>query len=99
MIKINSMVPHFLSIIKEKYDINIIHFSTDCVYDGDRDANILLNEDYYELLLKNIYTRLNLKSINEFDIYLKDYDLKIEDIKTKITIDVLWNELVVKNEL
>ena len=24
------------------------------------------------------------------------YDLKIEDIKTKITIDVLWNELVVK---
>ena len=57
---------------------------------------IVLNEDYYELLLKNIYTRLNLKSINEFDIYLKDYDLKIEDIKTKITIDVLWNELIVK---
>ena len=57
---------------------------------------IELNEDYYELLLKNIYTRLNLKSINEFDIYLKDYDLKIEDIKTKITIDVLWNELIVK---
>ena len=57
---------------------------------------IELNEDYYELLLKNIYTRLNLKSINEFDIYLKDYDLKIEDIKTKITIDALWNELIVK---
>ena len=57
---------------------------------------ILLNEDYYELLLKNIYTRLNLKSISQFDIYLKDYDLKIEDIKTKITIDVLWNELIVK---
>jgi len=57
---------------------------------------IVLNEDYYELLLKNIYTRLNLKSINEFDIYLKDYDLKIEDIKTKITIDALWNELIVK---
>ena len=55
-----------------------------------------LNEDYYELLLKNIYTRLNLKSINEFNIYLKDYDLKIEDIKTKITIDALWNELIVQ---
>jgi len=57
---------------------------------------IVLNEDYYALLLKNIYTRLNLKSINEFDIYLKDYDLKIEDIKTKITIDALWNELIVQ---
>jgi len=57
---------------------------------------ILLNEDYYELLLKNIYTRLSLKSISEFDIYLKDYDLEIEDIKIKITIDALWNELIVK---
>ena len=57
---------------------------------------IELNEDYYESLLKNIYTRLNLKSINEFNIYLKDYDLKIEDIKTKIIIDALWNELVIK---
>jgi peptidyl-prolyl cis-trans isomerase SurA len=57
---------------------------------------IKLNEDYYELLLKNIYTRLNLKSINEFEIYLKNYDLKIEDVKTKIAIDVLWNDLIIQ---
>ena len=57
---------------------------------------IKLNKDYSELLLKNIYTRLNLKSINEFKIYLRNYDLKISDIKTKITIDALWNELIVK---
>ena len=44
---------------------------------------IKLNEDYSELLLKNIYSRLNLKSINEFEIYLKDYDLKIIDIEKK----------------
>ena len=55
-----------------------------------------LNEDYYEILLKNIYSRLNIKSINEFEIYLKDYDLKINDIKTKITIDALWNQLIVQ---
>ena len=57
---------------------------------------IKLNEDYYELLLKNIYSRLDLKSIDEFEIYLKNYDLKIIDIKKKITIDALWNELIVK---
>ena len=57
---------------------------------------IKLNEDYSELLLKNIYSRLNLKSIDEFEIYLKNYDLKIIDIKAKITIDVLWNELIIK---
>jgi peptidyl-prolyl cis-trans isomerase SurA len=55
-----------------------------------------LNEDYYEVLLKNIYSRLNIKSINEFEIYLKDYDLKIDDIKIKITIDALWNELIIQ---
>ena len=57
---------------------------------------IKLNEEYYEILLKNIYSKLNLKSINEFEIYLKDYDLEINDIKTKITIDALWNELIIK---
>ena len=57
---------------------------------------IRLNEDYSELLLKNIYSRLNLKSINEFEIYLKNYDLKIIDIEKKITIDALWNELIIK---
>jgi len=57
---------------------------------------IELNKDYYEILLKNIYLKLNLKSINEFEIYLKDYDLKLNDIKAKITIDALWNELIIQ---
>jgi len=57
---------------------------------------IKLNEQYSELLLRNIYSRLNLKSINEFEIYLKNYDLKIIDIKKKITIDALWNDLIIK---
>jgi peptidyl-prolyl cis-trans isomerase SurA len=57
---------------------------------------IRLNEDHFELLLKNIYSRLNLKSKDEFEIYLKNYDLKINDIKTKITIDALWNELIIQ---
>ena len=57
---------------------------------------IKINEDYYELLLKNIYTRLNLKSMNEFEIYLKNYDLKINEIKIKITIEALWNELIIQ---
>ena len=57
---------------------------------------IKLNKEYSELLLKNIYSRLNLKSMNEFEIYLKDYDLTLIDIKKKITIDALWNELIIK---
>ncbi|MDC0424061.1 peptidylprolyl isomerase [Candidatus Pelagibacter ubique] len=57
---------------------------------------IKLDDDYYNVLLKNIYSRLSIGSINEFELYLKDYDLTINDIKTKITIDALWNELIIQ---
>jgi len=57
---------------------------------------IKLDDDYYDVLLKNIYSRLSIRSINEFELYLKDYDLTINDIKTKITIDALWNELIIQ---
>ena len=57
---------------------------------------IKLDDSYYDVLIKNIYSRLNIRSINEFELYLKDYDLTINDIKTKITIDALWNELIIQ---
>ena len=58
---------------------------------------IKLDEVYSDLLLKNIYSRLNLKTINEFEIYLRNYNLTINNIKTKIAIDALWNELIIRN--
>ena len=57
---------------------------------------IKINEDYSSILIKNIYSRINLKSLNEFERYLKDYGLTINDIKTKTTIDALWNELIMQ---
>jgi peptidyl-prolyl cis-trans isomerase SurA len=57
---------------------------------------IKINEEYLNLLLKNIFLRLNLKSLDEFKIYLKDYNLTLENVKRKITIDALWNEIIIK---
>ena len=57
---------------------------------------IKMNEEYSNILIKNIYSRMNLKSLNEFEQYLKDYGLTINDIKTKTTIDALWNELIIQ---
>lgn len=34
MIKINSIIPHWLSKISKKNSVKFIHFTTDCVYDG-----------------------------------------------------------------
>ncbi len=57
---------------------------------------IKINEDYANALIKDIYSRLNLNSVNEFELYLKDYNLTLSKIKTKITIDALWNELIIQ---
>ena len=57
---------------------------------------IMISENHSNILLKNIYSRLGLKSLNEFELYLKDYELSIIDVKKKITINALWNELIVK---
>ena len=57
---------------------------------------IELNKEYLDLLLKNTYLKLNLKTINEFELYLKDFNLTTNNIKTKLTIDALWNELIIQ---
>jgi peptidyl-prolyl cis-trans isomerase SurA len=38
---------------------------------------IKIDEEYLNLLLKNTYTRLNLQSLKEFELYLKDYYLDL----------------------
>ena len=57
---------------------------------------IKINEEYLNLLLKNIYLRLDIESLNEFKMYLKNYDLSLTEVKRKITIDALWNELIIQ---
>ncbi len=45
--------------------------------------------------LKNIYTRLNYTDEKEFEIFLKEKKIySLNEIKEKIKIEVLWNELI-----
>ena len=45
-------------------------------------------------LIKSFYLRLNLKSLEEFEKYLKDQNLDIKNIKNKIAIEAVWNKLI-----
>ena len=56
---------------------------------------IKIKEEYQNILLRNIFSSLNLKSLDEFKIYLKDYDLTLNDVKKKITLNVMWNNLII----
>ena len=57
---------------------------------------IKIDIKYLNILLKTIYTRQGLKSMEEFEEYLGGFGLSIDDITKKITIDALWNQLVIK---
>ena len=55
---------------------------------------IELNIEYLDILLKQLYIKQGLKSLDEFKTYLKNYDLILSDVEKKITIEALWNQLV-----
>ena len=47
-------------------------------------------------ITKNLYTRLGINSEEEFKTYLAKYDLSIEDVYEKLTIETNWNALIYK---
>ena len=57
---------------------------------------IKIKEEYLDFLLRDMFLRLDLESLDEFEVYLKNYDLTLETVKKKITINALWNELIMK---
>jgi peptidyl-prolyl cis-trans isomerase SurA len=57
-------------------------------YDLDKETEFL------DGVIKEFYTRLNIKDINEFSDYLNGYNLKLDNVKNKIKIEMLWNKLI-----
>ena len=57
--------------------------------------NTNIEEDLLNNALKNIYQNLNLNSNDEFAKFLNNYDLNLDYIKNKISIEILWNRLIV----
>jgi len=55
---------------------------------------IELNPLMTEKLIKERYTKLNFTEKNEFLEYLKYYQVDINTIENKITIEALWNQLI-----
>jgi len=72
------------SLIKEKIkEIELLNY-----FDLNTSSNIADN------IVKNIIKNLNFNNENEFERYLQDYDLTIDDIKKKFVIEASWNQLI-----
>ena len=56
--------------------------------------NKSINEENFENIIKNTYSKLDLASKEEFKNYLNSFGIKYESYLKKINIEVLWNELI-----
>lgn len=56
--------------------------------------NTNLNQKYLNQIIKQRYSRLNISSKDEFINYLLNYNISIETIESKISIEALWNQLI-----
>ena len=50
--------------------------------------------EYLDNYIENFYKKIKINSLEEFKLYLSGYNLKYENVKKKIEIEVTWNELV-----
>lgn len=53
-----------------------------------------VEENIIDQVIKNLYSDINITSINDFKNFLEQKDLNFENVKEKIKIEILWNRLV-----
>jgi peptidyl-prolyl cis-trans isomerase SurA len=57
-------------------------------YDLDQKSSFLKES------MESLYKRLGLNSQKEFETYLYEYNLKFEDVRKKLEIEIVWNEMI-----
>ena len=55
---------------------------------------IEIEKKFLDPLIKNVYLRLNMKSLDELKNHLNNYNIDFVNFKEKIIIDALWNDLI-----
>ena len=45
-------------------------------------------------VIKNVYKRLNFQSISDFANYLNTFGLSLNEVKNKLKIEIMWNQLI-----
>ena len=47
-----------------------------------------------DLVVKSYYEKLGINSLDDFELYLKQYNLELNIVKKKIEVELLWNRLI-----
>jgi len=51
-------------------------------------------EEYIDVIIKSYYEKLEINSLDNFLLYLKEYNLELDIVKKKIKIEIFWNRLI-----
>ncbi len=58
--------------------------------------NLELEDKFIQKFMLEYFNEFNFNSLQELDDFLKKNSLSLEDIKEKITIQIMWNQLIFK---
>jgi peptidyl-prolyl cis-trans isomerase SurA len=56
--------------------------------------NPKIPEKFLDRILQNVYSKIGIQNINDFKKYLALNDINFENVKNKLEIEALWNELI-----
>ena len=56
--------------------------------------NPKIPQKFLEQILQNVYSRIGLTSLDDFKKYLINKDISFENVKNKLEVEALWNELI-----
>ena len=62
----------------------------------EKKYKIVTNKMLLSKIIGDIYSSIGISSLAEFESYLSQNDIDIERVKEKISIEISWNDLVVK---
>ena len=56
--------------------------------------NPQIPEKFLDIMLQNVYFKIGIENISDFKKYLSINDIDFENVKNKLEIEALWNELI-----
>ena len=62
----------------------------------EKKFRIVPNESLLSKVIGDIYSGIGISSLNEFEMYLSENAVDFQRVKEKISIEIAWNDLVVK---
>ena len=51
-------------------------------------------QEYIQQILKNVYSKIGIDNLNNFKEYLKKNNTNFEDVRNKLEVEALWNQLI-----